>query len=226
MSLFDHDAETCRREPCGRCREKGTATPPKQVDHDVAPVRTSTGRRELDIGRLGEQASRRLQGEGRAAAQHFYEWERESKIAVVSPPPCQVCDGDGCETCNGTGNAPTTRTGTDQMDREASLLRGRWVKALARYAAACGEIENLLDQAKVIVRETDKQRSAVQVEADGWCGSCWKATGEFVPIALRPSGEPFYRGRCRFCGSWPEGDPPKHVLETKRKGSTIRVQAS
>lgn len=225
MSLFDHNPATCTRVPCGRCRGSGEPNPPKPIDHDVAPKRKPQSRRELDLGREGERVSRRLQGEGQSAGQHFYEWEREGKIPR-SVPPCLLCDGAGCEDCHGTGNAPTGGNGSDPLARQASLLRGRWQKALARYASACQEIESLLDQAKVTAREVDKQRSAVQVEADGWCGACWKATGEFVPIALRPTGEPFYRGRCRFCGSWPGGDPPKDVLEQRHAGKTVRVAAS
>lgn len=198
-----HDPATCRREPCGRCRESGVPSPPRPVDHDVKRTRRPVARRELDLGRRAEQVGQRLEAEGQAAAQHFYEWEREERQAAGSR-------GGGYG-----GAAPEDAIREYRDDRAAARLRRRWLGVQARLDAALGELEGLLDQAKTEQRPLDKHRTPAQVEADGWCGAHWHATKALVPVTLRPTGEPYYKGRCRFCGSWPDGDPPADVLRTR-----------
>jgi hypothetical protein len=112
-----------------------------------------------------------------------------------------------------------------QQIRQASRLSAEWTLVRRQLEALAARAAWLMDQAKADKRPLDKHRTPAQVEADGWCGSHWRI-GELVPITLRPSGEPFYRGRCRRCGSWPEGDPPVDVLTTWRDGRTLRVKAS
>lgn len=215
MSLFDHNAETCTREFCGRCKGSGEPSPPKPVDHDAAVKRRPMSRRELDLGRRTQSVGRRIEDEGRAASQHFAEWEREARI-----------EGDSTRG-GGYGTATGDDTLRDQADqRQVSAYRARWLKVQVRLDAVLAEAEWLLDQAKTEHRALDRHRTPAQVEAEGWCGSCWKSTGQLVPVTERPSGEPYYRGRCRFCGSWPGGDPPKDVLEQRNSGKAIRVKAS
>lgn len=63
-----------------------------------------------------------------------------------------------------------------------------------------------------------------QVAADGWCISCWRDDQHLTPIALRPSGQPYYRDRCRACGEWKAEhgqDPPKLILELRHAGRRI-----
>jgi hypothetical protein len=67
-----------------------------------------------------------------------------------------------------------------------------------------------------------------QVEADGWCGSCWRDDQHLTPVAERPNGTAYYRGRCRFCGEWKANtreDPPLEVLRPHHEGRRIRVRA-
>lgn len=201
-----HDPETCQREPCGRCRESGDPRPPRPVDHDVKRTKRPTARRELDLGRRTEEIGRRLEAEGQAASQHFYEWEREERIAADSSRG----GGDG-------GAAPEDAMRERRERRAASRLRLRWLGAQARLDSVLAELEGLMDQAKTSQRPLDKHRTPAQVEADGFCGAHWHAAGVLVAVTLRPSGEPYYRGRCRFCGSWPGGDPPADVLRTRSK---------
>jgi hypothetical protein len=172
-------------------------------------------RRELDLGRLAEKIGRRLETEGQATSQHFYEWQRQERIANDS------------NRGGGSGGAePADAIRERRDDRAASSLRRRWLNAQVRLDAVLAEMGWLMDQARSDARPLDKHRTPAQVEADGWCGNCWKHAGQLVPIAIRPSGEPYYKGRCRGCGSWPEGDPPAEVVQQRLAGKTVRVAAS
>lgn len=227
---FDHNPATCRRDPCGKCRGSGEPNPPKPIDHQVQKPRAPRGRRELDLGRLLQQVGRRVEDEGQAASQHFYEWEREAKIPPT-PPACPVCDGAGCRDCNGTGDARPASDGALKQRQEAeaaSRLRDEWRKVRVQIEALANRADWLLDQARVLATGgLDKHRTPAQVEADGWCGNCWARGGFLVPISLRPTGEPYYKGRCRPCGQWPGGNPPKEVVEARNsKGKDLKVRAS
>lgn len=174
-------------------------------------------KREVDLGRRGQKVMARVENEGQAASQHFYEWEKPGRL------PSDESRGGG----NG-GTTSGSRLEDQREDRRTSQLRRRWTAVKARLEADFAEVEWLLNEAQTQARNAanEKHRTPAQVEAEGWCGNHWKHLGELVPVTLRPSGEPWYRGRCRFCGAWPEGDPPRDVLETRAKGSTVRVKAS
>lgn len=45
-----------------------------------------------------------------------------------------------------------------------------------------------------------REIQAAQAAIDGWCRSCYRA-GVFEPIAMRATGQPYYRDLCRWCGS-------------------------
>lgn len=229
MTLPLHDPTTCTREVCGKCRASGQANPPKPVDHKVQKRTPPRGKREIDLGRLLQKLGRRIEDEGQTTSQSVYEWERVTRIRNA-PPSCPVCDGKGCRDCNGTGDARHALDDTlkqHKEDRAASELRSEWWKVRLQLEALCNRADWLMDQARSHSGSLEKHRTPAQVEADGWCGSCWKSTGELVPITMRPSGEPYYRGRCRFCGSWPGGDPPRDVLEKRlSSGREPRVRAS
>lgn len=173
-------------------------------------------RREIDLGRLMQQVGRRVEDEGQAASQRFYEWQR------TNPMPA-------ADSTRGGGNGGVSfdeRLREQRDDRQASNLRPEWAKVQIQLEALANRAMWLLDQAKADHAPLDKHRTPAQVEAENWCGSCWKSTGTLVPVQLRPTGEPFYRGRCRFCGSWPGGDPPAEVLKQRHSGKAIRVAAS
>lgn len=211
MTLYEidrrppHDPATCTREPCGRCKSSPVPAPPKPVDHDVQRRKRPIGRREVNLGRFANLIGDRLEAEGLAVSQHFSEWEREERIANDSTR------GGGIG-----GGEPQDTVRERKDDRAASRLRGQWLRAQVRLDSVLAELGWLMDQAKADHRPLDKHRTPAQVEADGWCGSCWKSVKALVAVTLRPSGEPYYKGRCRFCGSWPGGDPPADVLRTRQ----------
>ena len=192
--------------------------------------------RELDLGRLMQKVGRRITEEGQTTSQRFDDWKRVEKIPV-GRGNCGGCGGEGyvyadaeqvqCETCKGTGDAsgPGGRGDTLQ-DRQAGRLAAEWTAVRLKLEQLTERAAYLMDQAKGHADKLQRQNWTVeQAENAGWCGNHWKA-GEQVPISLRSTGEPYYKGRCRACGSWPDGDPPREVLKTWRDGKTLRVKAS
>lgn len=193
--------------------------------------------REQDLGKSLQATGRRIVTEGQATSQRFHDWKRVEKIPA-GRGNCGECAGEGfvyadadqvqCDQCNGTGDIPGTggrRTDTLQ-DRQASRLAAEWTSTRRQLERLTARADWLMDQARGVAdRLARKDWTPAQAEAGGWCGSHWRI-GEEVPITLRPTGEPWYAGRCRRCGSWPEGDPPREVLETWRDGKTLRVKAS
>jgi hypothetical protein len=172
-------------------------------------------KREIDLGRLAQQVGRRIEDEGQATSQRLHDWKRTEQI------PADSTRGGG----GGNGFQMQDR----QQDRLAGSMSAEWLALRLQLDHTLRRMDWMMDQAKANHMPLDKHRTAAQVEADGNCGSCWKSLGEIVPVTERPSGEPYYRGRCRFCGSWPGGDPPKDVLETRRragKDGAVKVRAS
>jgi hypothetical protein len=178
-----------------------------------------------DLAAELEAAASFARSQGGAIEQRLYEWTRIARIPAA-PPPCGVCDGVGCEDCKGTGNAPTLRSEDGQEDRLVSRQLHFYRLTVADLAARLQKFRSFQSvafpkQAKLEA----KHLTAAQVEADGYCGSHWRI-GQWVEIPRRATGEPYYRGRCRDCGSWPEGDPPVEALRSWRKGRSPRVAAS
>lgn len=69
-----------------------------------------------------------------------------------------------------------------------------------------------------------KEMQLAQVATEGWCVSCWRDDRWCEPIAKRPTGEPFYKDRCRFCGQWKAEhgqDPPLVILQKRHAGQRI-----
>lgn len=158
-----------------------------------------------------QKIGRRVEDDGQATSQRLHDWRRTERLETDS-------------TRGGGGASIDLRD--RQMDRQASRMHAEWLRIRQQLDYLCDRAGWLMDQAKAEVRPLDKHRTPAQVEAEGWCGNHWRQIGELVPVSLRPSGEPYYRGRCRFCGSWPEGDPPAEVLRTRRDGRTLRVKVS
>lgn len=178
-----------------------------------------------DLAAELEAAASFARSQGAAIEQRLYEWTRIGRIPSA-PPPCGACGGPGCEDCKGTGNAPTMPREDGQEDRLVSRQLHFYRLTVADLAARLQKFRSF--QQVAFPKQTPleaKHLTTTQVEADGWCGSHWRI-GEFVAISTRPTGEPFYRGRCRRCGEWPEGDPPTEVLQTWKSGRSLRVAAS
>lgn len=163
-----------------------------------------------DLAAELEAAADLLRRRGQQIEQRFYEWQKLERI-----------DRDATR---GGGSGVSGKD--QQQERAASRLLHDWRVHLAELAV---RVQWVRSQEAVAFpragRLEDRHLTAAQVEADGWCGSHWRI-GEFVTITTRPSGEPFYRGRCRRCGEWPGGDPPVDVLRIWRDGRSLRVAAS
>lgn len=173
--------------------------------------------RELDLGRLMQTVGRRMAEEGQATSQRFHDWKRIDRIETDS----NRGGGNG-----GSAFDPDQAIVNRAEDRQAARMFAEWATVRRQLEALSIRAGWLMDQAKGSQdRLMRREWTPAQAEAEGWCGNHWKI-GEQVPVSLRPSGEPYYRGRCRACGSWPDGDPPLEVLKTWRDGKTLRVKAS
>lgn len=173
--------------------------------------------RELDLGRLMQTVGRRMVEEGQVTSQRFHDWKRVDRIETDS----NRGGGNG-----GSAFDPQERQIDRAGDRQAARMFAEWVTVRSQLEALTVRAGWLMDQAKGAANKALRRDwTPAQAEAEGWCGSHWRV-GEEVPIGLRPTGEPWYAGRCRRCGSWPDGDPPLEVLKTWRDGKTLRVKAS
>lgn len=191
-------------------------------------------KREIDLGRDLQAMGRRMVEEGQTTSQRLHDWKRVARIPR-SGNTCPDCDGDGkidgqpCTLCGGSGNGGRVegQDRTDrQQDQQAARMSAEWAQVRRQLEALTARAVWLMDQAKANHRPLDKHRTPAQVEADGWCGNHWGRIGELVPITCRPSGEPYYKGLCRACGSWPDGLPPAEVLTAWRLGKGVKVKAS
>ena len=71
-----------------------------------------------------------------------------------------------------------------------------------------------------------------QVEAEGWCGSCWRNDQNLTAVTMQKSRNgaevPKYRGRCEWCGKHRKAtgeDPPIEYLRARHEGRRVRVKA-
>lgn len=210
-----HDPTACTRIPCGKCAKRREANPPNPVDHNVAARRKASGR-EVALGRLLQELGRRIEAEGETAGERFAQWQRTREIPRDS------------NRGGGNGGVVYEDARIDRReDQYAAALRDRWLRCNTKLLALAGEAEWLLDAAKV-TKALGKDRSAAQAAADGWCISCFRDDQHLTPIGLRPTGEPYYRDRCRGCGEWRAStgeDPPLEVLRTRHRGGRVRVRA-
>lgn len=169
-------------------------------------------KREIDLGRLLQRVGRRIEDEGQVTSQRLHDWKRVEQVES--------------DSSRGGGGGVTFKVADRQQDRQAASMSAEWVRIRLQLGYLAERAGWLMDQAKAEHRPLDRHRTPAQVEAEGWCGNHWSKIGELVPISLRPTGEPWYRGRCRRCGGWPDGDPPREVLLTWRDGRSVKVRAS
>ncbi len=62
---------------------------------------------------------------------------------------------------------------------------------------------------------------------DDWCRSCHRNNQHHTPVSLRPSGEPYYAGLCRWCGDFRKAhkyDVPLEVLRVRHQGRRVTLQ--
>jgi hypothetical protein len=170
-------------------------------------------KRELDLGRLLAKTGRRIEDEGQKTSQRLHDWKKIEQIARDSTRG------------GGSGGAASFRLADRPQDQLAAKMSAEWLAVRVQLEHLARRAEWLMDQAKAADKSLVRDWTPAQAEAEGWCGSHWRI-GETVPVSLRPSGEPYYRGRCLFCGRWPDGDPPAEVLRDRRDGKTVMVAAS
>lgn len=117
-----------------------------------------------------------------------------------------------------------------RMDAAAARYEAELAKITARMISDGERLRTIMSIANPSPPKNLATRDMLvaQVEADGWCGSCWRDDQHLTPVAERPNGQPYYRGRCRFCGEWKANtreDPPLDVLRPHHEGRRIRVRA-
>lgn len=61
---------------------------------------------------------------------------------------------------------------------------------------------------------------------DDWCRSCWRDNQHHSPVTLRPTGQPFYAGLCRWCGDFEAAHkrrPSIEILRTRHQGKRVTL---
>lgn len=89
-------------------------------------------------------------------------------------------------------------------------------------ARVVAEIEQIVD----LYPTAPVERAAVDDPGPGdeWCRCCWKDRKHCTPITLRPDGQPFYRGLCRWCGQTSKdlgAEPPTWLVAKRHRGERI-----
>lgn len=62
---------------------------------------------------------------------------------------------------------------------------------------------------------------------DDWCRSCWRDNQHHSPITLRPTGEPYYEGKCKWCGQFEKAHKrpvPIEILRVRHQGRRVTMQ--
>ncbi len=156
--------------------------------------------------------------DGPAAWRNAADWTRPGQ------PPSRGERGGG----HGD-DEPDDRVAERRDDARAAKMLRRMqtdaAEALVRLNSLVHRIEECARPGKVHLAAREKQ--STQVALDGWCKSCFRAGG-MVPIATRPTGEPYFRDRCRSCGAHHAEtgeDPPLEHVRARLDGKRVRVRA-
>lgn len=144
----------------------------------------------------------------------------------------------------------TDTTGDTAVRRDPTAL------AFVRYRALLGQLEDLGHEVRDLLGQLLRPQPNTRVEAcstcgtprpviskrrqdveandvvkAGWCGSCYRDDKYLQPIQTRPSGEPYYRTYCRWCGGFKADwgiEPPRPLLalfHTYGRVSVAQVEA-
>lgn len=161
----------------------------------------------------------KVERDGPAAWKNAAEWTRPGQ------PPTRGERGGGIEE----GVCSDDRAAERRDDARASKMLKRMqsdaAEAIARLTSLLNRIEECAKPGSNNLATREKQ--ATQIAADGWCVSCWRAGG-LVEIATRPTGEAYYRDRCRTCGTHRAEtgeDPPLEHVRARLDGKRVRVKA-
>jgi hypothetical protein len=127
----------------------------------------------------------------------------------------------------GGSSAPSDRDLADQLlDRAASRYHAELqaiVREMHDRAARIVRIAGFVMPPPPVVLRQGQMLNA-QVANEGWCVSCWRNDKRCEPIALRPSGEPYYKDLCRPCGEWKAEHgtvPPLSILRLRHDGRRV-----
>lgn len=225
-----HDPASCTRHPCRRCMGDHTPNPPAPKGHRVAPhkpprlpspfsslVVPLTAAAPTVSGKLAQlmlDLASAITDHGDERWQRLCDWEARSLgISLIRP---EVGDDDDKPTSDGPRRgsrlpedrerelAEDRRAGRyaqEVRDLAAKTLRSLTLTPPVVSKASVSRLRFLLAVAEQRRPRQLKSReiTAAQVAADGWCRSCYRV-GVFEPISLRPTGEPYYRDLCRWCG--------------------------
>lgn len=127
----------------------------------------------------------------------------------------------------GGSSSPSDRDLEDRLgDRVASRYHAELRQILERQV---NDMERLSRLREILfppqpLKIAGKHMLAAQIATEGWCVSCWRNDRTCNPIALRPTGEPYYKDRCRPCGEWQAEygqDPPMSILKLRHDGRRV-----
>ena len=157
-------------------------------------------------------------------------WKRVAdwNVAAGLPPqwtPPQPGDADyeGPEE-------PLDLSDRDAADRRDAALTAKYQKELgmisSRIDRDMARVERIIELCNPPkpAELRSKELLAAQVAADGWCVSCHRNDQTLTPIQVQPSGVPFYRDLCRFCGEWKAEHralPPLPILVLRHAGRRV-----
>lgn len=218
-----HDPAACTRQPCRRCDDQ-TPRPPalKANPHRVAPYRRREPNPFLPLVpvliRLApaqpEKLAKDMASLVSAIRQHAeITWDRLLAWEHRAIPGPERGGGNGgavnhdaererMEKRQVAKYAQRARTATADLTAD---LRGNVFTLRFLFAAANPRPRRQLGSREVL---------AAQAAADGWCRSCIRV-GVFEPIGCRPTGEPYWRDLCRWCGS-NKGDATQPAVDMVR----------
>lgn len=162
---------------------------------------------------------------GELTWQRADDWEHARDPRLHIPEPLDDEDDERART--GRSDEEEERR---RLDAAASAYKSELSKLTERLQADMARMSTIIE---ICCPSRPKHLQAkdllvAQVEADGWCGSCWRHDQHLVPITLRSNGDPYYRSRCKPCGEWRREhnqDPPLAVLEIRHSGKRLTTAA-
>ena len=184
------------------------------------------------VAELLERAAAAIKADGQAMRARALEWRSGPAAANLDPDRrgwrYEPCGDPGCQSCPHPIPADPTGERANRRDEPARVAEAL-DRALAETYRAVGRLvalHGLLMPAQPKRPRTLREIHAAgaDVAREGWCRSCWRDEQHMTPITLRPTGEPYYRDRCAWCGEFVAAygqEPPVAVLRKRHEGRRI-----